>query len=75
MTQAVTEGSCALGVINVVAHAGVSGDDRGILATRHDVWKEVVDINLSGAAVWLASDEARYVTGVALPIDLGALLT
>jgi len=33
-------------------------------------WVEAVDI--SNAVVWLASDEARYVTGVALPIDAGA---
>jgi len=24
--------------------------------------------------LWLASDEARYVTGITLPIDAGALL-
>jgi SDR family mycofactocin-dependent oxidoreductase len=27
--------------------------------------------DLAGAAAWLASDEARYVTGVALPVDAG----
>jgi len=32
-------------------------------------WIEPVDI--SNAVLWLASDEARYVTGVALPIDAG----
>ncbi|WP_211173627.1 hypothetical protein [Pseudonocardia xinjiangensis] len=29
-------------------------------------------IVVSNAARWLASDEARYVTGVALPVDVGA---
>ncbi len=33
-------------------------------------WVEAVDI--SNAVLWLASDEARYVTGVPLPIDAGA---
>lgn len=33
-------------------------------------WVEAVDI--SNALLWLASDEARYVTGVALPVDAGA---
>lgn len=32
----------------------------------------IEDIDVSNAAPWLASDEARYVTGVALPIDAGA---
>jgi SDR family mycofactocin-dependent oxidoreductase len=32
-------------------------------------WVETIDI--SNAVLWLASDEARYVTGVALPIDAG----
>jgi NAD(P)-dependent dehydrogenase (short-subunit alcohol dehydrogenase family) len=32
---------------------------------------EAVDI--SNAIVWLASDEARYVTGVSLPVDAGML--
>lgn len=34
-------------------------------------WLEPVDI--SNAVVWLASDAARYVTGIALPMDAGAL--
>lgn len=34
-------------------------------------WIEPVDI--SNAVVWLASDAARYVTGIALPIDAGAI--
>ena len=33
-------------------------------------WVEPVDI--SNAVLWLASDEARYVTGVMLPVDAGA---
>lgn len=35
-------------------------------------WVQAVDI--SNAMVWLASDEARYVTGVTLPVDAGALV-
>jgi len=34
-------------------------------------WVEAVDI--SNAVLWLASDEARYVTGITLPVDAGAL--
>lgn len=35
-------------------------------------WVEPVDI--SNAIVWLASDEARYVTGVTLPVDAGFMV-
>jgi len=35
-------------------------------------WVESVDI--SNAMIWLASDEARYVTGVTLPVDAGWLV-
>ena len=31
--------------------------------------------DVSAAVVWLASDAARYVTGVSLPVDAGTLLT
>jgi SDR family mycofactocin-dependent oxidoreductase len=35
-------------------------------------WVEPVDI--SNAVLWLASDESRYITGVALPVDAGTLI-
>lgn len=35
-------------------------------------WVEPVDI--SNAVLWLASDEARYVTGITLPVDAGCTL-
>jgi (+)-trans-carveol dehydrogenase len=35
-------------------------------------WVDPVDI--SNAVLWLASDEARYVTGVTLPVDAGELI-
>jgi (+)-trans-carveol dehydrogenase len=35
-------------------------------------WVEPVDI--SNAVLWLASDEARYVTGITLPVDAGATI-
>jgi (+)-trans-carveol dehydrogenase len=33
-------------------------------------WVEAIDV--SNAVLWLVSDEARYVTGVALPVDAGS---
>ena len=36
-------------------------------------WIDPVDV--SNAIVWLASDAARYVTGVTLPVDAGNALT
>jgi (+)-trans-carveol dehydrogenase len=35
-------------------------------------WVDVIDI--SNAVLFLASDEARYITGVALPVDLGSTI-
>ncbi|HEY1132970.1 MAG TPA: mycofactocin-coupled SDR family oxidoreductase, partial [Nocardioides sp.] len=34
-------------------------------------WIETADV--SAAVAWLASDESRYVTGIALPVDAGAI--
>jgi (+)-trans-carveol dehydrogenase/(-)-trans-carveol dehydrogenase len=31
-------------------------------------------LDIANAALWLASDEARYVTGVALPVDAGLII-
>jgi (+)-trans-carveol dehydrogenase len=33
----------------------------------------VEPIDISNALLWLASDEARYVTGVPLPVDAGSV--
>jgi Enoyl-[acyl-carrier-protein] reductase (NADH) len=35
-------------------------------------WVEAVDV--SNAVLFLASDEARYITGVTLPVDAGAIV-
>jgi NAD(P)-dependent dehydrogenase (short-subunit alcohol dehydrogenase family) len=35
-------------------------------------WVEPQDV--LNAVLWLASDEARYVTGITLPVDAGTLL-
>jgi SDR family mycofactocin-dependent oxidoreductase len=55
-----------------------AGRTREVLSERFQTlnvlpipWVEPVDI--SNAVLWLASDEARYVTGVTLPVDAGLL--
>lgn len=54
MAAAVDEGSAELGVVDVVvANAGISGKDYGVQATSVDVWREVVDINLTGVFITL----------------------
>jgi len=54
MTSACEDATADLGVIDVViANAGISGIDFGIQATTYEVWREVLDINLSGAFVTL----------------------
>jgi (+)-trans-carveol dehydrogenase len=50
-------------------------DVRGIFASLNAMpipWIEPVDV--SNSLLFLASDEARYITGVALPIDAGQLV-
>lgn len=44
---------------------------RSSLALLPIPWVEPRDI--SNAVAWLASDEARYVTGIALPVDAGSI--
>jgi NAD(P)-dependent dehydrogenase (short-subunit alcohol dehydrogenase family) len=36
-------------------------------------WVEPADV--SSAVAFLASEDARYITGTALPVDAGALIT
>jgi (+)-trans-carveol dehydrogenase len=62
-------GVFAPGVENpTVEHFGGAFQAMNLLPTP---WLEPVDI--SNAVAWLASDEARFVTGVALPVDAGFL--
>jgi SDR family mycofactocin-dependent oxidoreductase len=47
-------------------------DVRPVMANMHPLgepWIEVEDV--SAAVAYLASDEARYITGIVLPVDLG----
>jgi (+)-trans-carveol dehydrogenase len=47
-------------------------DAKAILRSFHPLgepWIETQDI--SGAVAYLASDEARYISGIVLPVDLG----
>jgi NAD(P)-dependent dehydrogenase (short-subunit alcohol dehydrogenase family) len=57
-------------------HPGTTEEEtRSLYLTRRAIplpWVEPVDI--ANAALFLASDEARYITGISLPVDLGSLL-
>jgi (+)-trans-carveol dehydrogenase len=57
--------------VNSSAAANARLEHRGLRAMPIP-WVEPVDI--SNAVLFLASDEARYITGVQLPIDAGVLL-
>jgi (+)-trans-carveol dehydrogenase len=50
-------------------------DAMAVAAMMHALPVPMVEPEDTAAAVlWLASDEARYITGVALPVDAGALI-
>jgi (+)-trans-carveol dehydrogenase len=36
--------------------------------------KTLEPIDVANAVVWLCTDEARYITGIALPVDAGSLI-
>lgn len=59
-----------------VGHAGATAEEAkarfGAWNALPIPWIEPVDV--ANAVVFLLSDEARYVTGVSLPVDAGALL-
>ncbi|MCW2613861.1 MAG: putative carveol dehydrogenase [Frankiales bacterium] len=48
------------------------GERIGALNLMPVPWIEAIDV--SNAVLFLASDEARYITGVALPVDAGTLV-
>jgi NAD(P)-dependent dehydrogenase (short-subunit alcohol dehydrogenase family) len=50
-------------------------DMERLMAGRHALDVPMIEaVDVSNAVLWLASDEARYVTGVTLPIDAGMLV-
>lgn len=50
-------------------------DMERLMAGRHALDVPMVEaVDISNAVLWLASDEARYVTGVTLPVDAGMLV-
>jgi SDR family mycofactocin-dependent oxidoreductase len=59
-----------------MGYAGVTDDEMRERYLQWNAlpfpWVETIDV--ANAVLFLASDEARYITGVALPVDLGALL-
>jgi NAD(P)-dependent dehydrogenase (short-subunit alcohol dehydrogenase family) len=59
-----------------MGHAGVTDEEMRARYLEWNAlpfpWVETIDV--ANAVLFLASDEARFITGVALPVDLGALL-
>jgi len=50
-------------------------DMQRLMAGRHALDVPMIEaVDVSNAVLWLASDEARYVTGVTLPVDAGMLV-
>jgi SDR family mycofactocin-dependent oxidoreductase len=48
--------------------------EKRLLAWNAMPLSMVEPLDIANAALFLASDEARYITGVSLPVDLGAML-
>lgn len=64
---------CPGGVDTSMAERMTARDPRFVeLATQHHPMKRLgMAQEIANAAVWLCSDEASFVTGVALPVDGG----
>lgn len=66
-----TETPMVEGIRNLLGEGGptdTGGRGRGVLPV------EMMDaVDVANAVLWLASDEARYVTGISVPIDAGYL--
>lgn len=54
-----------------VEHPTAEDADAGLRSMNLLPIRWLEEIDISNAIAWLASDEARYVTGVALPVDAG----
>jgi NAD(P)-dependent dehydrogenase (short-subunit alcohol dehydrogenase family) len=61
---------------NLVGHPGATEEEVRKLYLEWNVlptpWIEPRDV--ANAALFLASDEARFITGLGLPLDAGAML-
>ena len=53
--------------------ASVSSEETSILTNAMPV-EMVEPVDISNAILWLVSDEARYVTGITVPVDAGYLV-
>jgi NAD(P)-dependent dehydrogenase (short-subunit alcohol dehydrogenase family) len=63
-----------LGLFRPDLAAPTTDDVRDIMSAMHPMqipWVESVDV--SNAVLFLASDDARFITGVSLPVDAGLL--
>lgn len=65
------------GMLDSITPGGLANEEiqdyyKNVVNALPVAWVEPVDV--SNAIVFLVSEEARYITGVALPVDAGALL-
>jgi enoyl-[acyl-carrier-protein] reductase (NADH) len=52
-----------------------NGDPRDLVSVTNALPVEMVEaVDISNAALWLCTDEARYITGTTVPVDAGATL-
>ena len=60
-------------IVNDFMAQALSSADNSVNLQNALPVEMVEPVDISNAIVWLASDEARYVTGVSLPVDAGLL--
>jgi len=75
LQAAFDQGVAALGGVDIVlGNAGIA--PMSAAADPVQAFRDVIlePVEISNAILWLVSDEARYVTGVTLPVDAGFLV-
>ena len=59
-------------VVNEIMQAFIEADPQMGQAMANALPVDMVEpVDISNAILWLVSDDARYVTGVTLPVDAG----
>jgi NAD(P)-dependent dehydrogenase (short-subunit alcohol dehydrogenase family) len=59
-------------VVNDIMQAWLDADPSAGEAMANALPVGMIEpVDVSNAIVWLVSDDARYITGVALPVDAG----